>query len=146
MRLGHHDDFEIESIIERIRAVVLRQPGHNVRVAADTLHIPATDLARLLDKGDRVRDRALVIDVIAALVHEAAVDPHWLLTGEYDGAMHRQVLLLGEDRSAKGRSVVRDLVEQQYRRLRRTAWLTWRPWRQGAPSEQPKPMRRVKSA
>lgn len=132
--------------MERIRAVLLGQPGHTVRVAADSLHVPATDLARLLDTRDRVRDRALMIDVIAALVHEAAVHPHWLLTGAYDGAMHRQVLLLGEDRSAKGRSVVRDLVDQLYRRLRRDAWLAWRPWRQAPASEQPKPKRTLRSA
>ena len=136
----------MEAIMERIRAVLSRQPGHSVRVAADSLNIPAIDLARLLDKRDRVADRDLMIDVIAALVHEAAIDAHWLLTGEYDGAMHRQALLLGEERGAKGRTVVRDFVDQQYRRLRREAWLGWRPWRKGAPSEQPKPVPKVKSA
>lgn len=75
------EELEMEAITERIRAVVSRQPGHNLRVAADALKIPVLDLARLLDKREHVCDRTNLIDVVAALVHEAGVDPRWLIDG-----------------------------------------------------------------
>lgn len=106
--------------------MVLRQPGHDLCMAADSLAVPALDLGRLLDPR-QATDRAVLVDVIAALAHEAGVDPHWLLTGEYDGVVHRQVLTLGEDRSARGRTAVRDFVQEQYRQLRRDALLAWLP-------------------
>ena len=58
------------------------------------------------------------------LVHECGVDPKWLLTGEYDGALHRQALLLGEDRTGAGARVVRDFVKEQYRQLRHSKLLS----------------------
>jgi hypothetical protein len=131
------EEVEMEAITERIRAVVSRQPGHSLRVAADALKIPALDLARLLDKREHVCDRTNVIDVVAALVHEAGVDSRWLLTGEYDGGAHRHALLLGEDRGAKGRNAVREFVDQQYRALKREWILTWRPWRKATRPAQP---------
>jgi len=115
-------------------------------VAADVLQIPALDLARLLDKRERASDRTFVIDVVAALVHEGGVDPRWLLTGEYDGNVHRQALLLGEDRGAKGRSAVREFVEQQYQGLKRESILAWRPWRKAARPKQPVTKPKVRSA
>lgn len=146
MLFGLSEDLEIDAITERVRAVVSRQPGRTVRLAADALAIPALDLARLLDKRDRTVDRALVVDVVTALVHEAGVDPRWLLTGEYDGPLHRQALLLGEDRGAKGRNAVRELVDLQYRALRREALLAWRPWRRTARAPQPLAREQAKSA
>lgn len=117
---------ETGSVRERIRAVVARQSGHNLCAAAEYLNLPALDLARLLDCAD-VPDRAFLIDAITALAYDAGVDPHWLLTGQYDGAMHRHVLLLGEDRTARGRAAVRNFVDQQFRRLRREAMFAWWP-------------------
>jgi hypothetical protein len=140
------EDLEIEAITERIRAVLSRQPGHTLRVAADALQIPALDLARLLDKRERFSDRTFVNDVVAALVHEGGVDPRWLLTGEYDGNVHRQALLLGEDRGGKGRSAVREFVEQQYQGLKRESILAWRPWRKGARPKQPVTKPKARSA
>jgi hypothetical protein len=117
---------EIGSARERIRAVVGRQSGDDLSRAADSLKLPALDLARLLNDRE-APDRALLIDAITALAFESGVDPHWLLTGEYDGAMHRHVLLLGEDRTARGRAAVRNFVDQQFRRLRREAMFAWWP-------------------
>jgi hypothetical protein len=124
-------DRQIGAITERIRAVLSRQPGQDLCAAADSLNLPALDLARLLDAPE-AGDAELVVDVITALAFEAAVDPQWLLTGEYDGAAHRHVLTLGEDRSAKGRIAVRDFVQEEYRRLRREALLSWWPGRKTA--------------
>lgn len=121
----------VVAITKRIRAVVSRQSGHDLCVAADSLRLPALDLARLLD-APALADQALMIDVITALAYEAAIDPQWLLTGEYDGALHRHVLTLGEDRSAHGRDAVHDFVQQQYRRLRRDPMFAWWPARKSS--------------
>lgn len=126
--LRRRDDGQIAAITERIRAMVPRQPGPRYYIAAEALELPALQLARLLD-GPPLADHAFVIDVITALAYEAGVDPQWLLTGEYDGAVHRHVLMLGEDRSARGRAAVRDFVAEQYRRLRRPGIFAWRPGR-----------------
>jgi len=128
MLFRRREDREIGACAERIRAVLSRQSGHDLCLAADSLKLPALDLARFLDE-PTIADRAFVIDVISALVFEAGVDPQWLLTGEYDGAVHRHVLTLGEDRSPQGRIAVRDFVQEQYRRARRDAMFAWWPAR-----------------
>lgn len=63
---------------------------------------------------DQPVDAEFVVDVVAAFVREFAVDPQWLLTGKYDGAVHRQALLLGENRTAAGTRALRDFVHRQY--------------------------------
>ena len=131
MLFRRREDREIGAITERIQAVMTRQCGYDLCLAADSLKIPALDLARFLE-APAFADRAVVIEVITALVYEAGVDPQWLLTGEYDGAMHRQVLMLGEDRSAQGRTAVRDFVQRQYRRVRRDSMFSWWPARKSA--------------
>ena len=113
----------IQAIAERIRAVVSRQPGHNVDIVAQTLALPAHALRRLLDAGARTIDATFLIDVVAALVHEAGVDPHWLLTGHCDPSMHRHALLLGEDRSPGGAEAIRAFVQGYYQQLRNGATL-----------------------
>lgn len=115
MPLPLNDPF-IEAIAERIRAVVGRQP-FTVTVLARILDVSPDALSRLIEP-QRVIDPALVTDVVAALVGEFAVDPHWLLTGEYDGAVHRHALLLGEDRTPGGMRTLHQFVHQQYERLR----------------------------
>src|SRR5690242_7972590 len=136
MLFRRREDREIGAITERIQAVMTRQCGYDLCLAADSLKIPALDLARYLE-APALADRALVIDVITALVYEAGIDPQWLLTGEYDGAMHRQVLMLGEDRSAQGRTAVRDFVQRQYRRVRRDSMFSWWPARKSARVRRP---------
>ena len=66
----------------------------------------------------RLVDTSFLIDLVAALVQDCAIDPKWLLTGEYDGAAHRRALLLGEDRSIRGTRVMREFVYDEYRQLR----------------------------
>jgi hypothetical protein len=63
-------------------------------------------------------DIGSIIDLIAAVVREFAVDPRWLLTGKYDGAVHRRALLLGENRTPAGERELREFVEKQYREVR----------------------------
>src|ERR1041385_7200409 len=47
------------------------------------------------------------IDVIAAMIRAYAVDPSWILCGEYDSALHRQSL---ESNTDEMRAVVDDFV------------------------------------
>lgn len=108
---------------ERVRAVIMRQPGHRIDVVAQTLRLSPERLEQLMTNEDDVIDTVFLIDVMAALVHEAGIDPKWLLTGHYDPAMHRRALLLGEDRSSNGARVMRRFVDGEYRRLRNNAML-----------------------
>lgn len=143
--LFRRDDHQVRAIMERVRAMVQRQPGHDLCISADALEIPALDLARLLDAREPL-DRTLLMDVITALAYEAAVDPHWVLTGEYDGAVHREVLRLGEDRSALGKSAVRAFVEQQYRQLPRGGLFGWLTGRKTARPQRAQSARTAMSA
>ena len=108
----------IEAVADRIRAVVCREPRHTLDATADRLCVSVEELRTLLVDNARHADLRVVLDVAAALVHEYAIDPKWLLTGQYDGTMHRQALILGEDRSRVGREKVRELVQALYDRLR----------------------------
>lgn len=145
MLFRRREDREICTITERIQAVMARQSGYDLCLAADSLKLPALDLARLLE-APALADRALVVDVITALVYEAGVDPQWLLTGEYDGTVHRQVLMLGEDRSSQGRAAVHDFVQRQYRRVRREAMFSWWPARKSGRLRRARPSDTAKSA
>ena len=46
-----------------------------------------------------------------------ALDPKWLLTGEYDAGVHRRALELTEANPHIAESTVREWVREQYRRL-----------------------------
>lgn len=118
MQFSFLNDPVVEAIAKRARSVVARQPGSCLDAVAETLRVPRESLTRLLDPRERVIDTSLLIDVVAALVREFAIDPKWLLTGEYDGAVHRHALMLGEDRSSRGIRAIRELVYDEYRRLR----------------------------
>jgi hypothetical protein len=117
MSLPSANDPFIESIAERVRGVVARQPRYTCAVLSGILDIPQETL-RCIQDTELLIDPIALIDVVAALVREFAVDPQWLLTGEYDGATHRQALILGEDRTPSGARAVHRFVHDQYRRLR----------------------------
>jgi len=108
----------IEAIAKRVRSVIARHPGPCLNAIAERLSLPLGALQPLVDGRDRVIDTSLLIDVVAALVQECAIDPKWLLTGDCDGAMHRRALVLGEDRSRAGTRALREFVYSEYRRLR----------------------------
>ena len=111
------NDPVVDDMVERVRAVISRQPGHRIVVVAQTLRLSPECLEQLMTNEDDVIDTVFLIDVIAALVYEAGIDPKWLLTGHYDPAMHRKALLLGEDRTPNGARVMRRFVEDEYQRV-----------------------------
>lgn len=120
---SRHDSF-IEAIAVRARTVLTRQPGYCPAAVAVRLRLPVDKLGALLRGSEHDVGADFLIDVVTALVHECAVDPKWLLTGECDSALHRRALALGEDRSAKGHEAIRDLVQAEYRRLRQPSLLS----------------------
>lgn len=115
MSLPGQDPF-LHAIVERICAIIGRLP-HDVAALAQVLGVAEEDLRRLDDPEYRP-DSAVVIELVAALVREFAVDPQWLLSGQYDAAVHRRALGLGEDRSNHGAREIQQLVREQYRMLR----------------------------
>jgi hypothetical protein len=102
------------AIADRLRSVLT---GQRVELVAEQFGLPVASLRRLMERDGSIVKTGLLLDVVARLVHQWGIDPKWLLTGEYDGALHREALLLGEDRSG-GLSAVRELVETEYLRLR----------------------------
>lgn len=107
-----------QAIAERVRLVISRQPGHRLDEVARSLNVPLDGFCRLLEDSDQSIDTTLLIDVVVSLVREAGIDPKWLLSGHYDGAMHRQALILGEDQTLQGAQSLRELVVEEYKRLR----------------------------
>lgn len=117
LTLPANDSF-IEAIAERLRAVIARQPGHELDDMASILRVSPEALERLLNDRERAIDTGILIDVVAALVCEFAVDPQWLLTGQYDAATHRRALLLGEEHTNESGRALREFVREQFQRLR----------------------------
>jgi hypothetical protein len=115
LSLPGHDPL-LQAIVERICAIIGRLPG-DVAALARVLGVAEENLRRL-DHPEHRPDSLPVIDLVAALVHEFAIDPQWLLSGQYDATAHGRALGLGEDRSHDGALAIRRLVTEQYRRLR----------------------------
>jgi len=112
------DDPLIEEIRQRLCTFLERQAHHTVDDLAANLGVDADSLRLLIDVSDSAIDVAFLVDVVAAVVREFAVDPQWLLTGRYDSAAHRHALSLGENGNSKTRDAVRAFVREQYYRLR----------------------------
>ena len=117
MPLPPANDPLIANILERVRVVVARQPGHTLEDVAEALHLQPGEFRALIEDRERTVDIGFLIDVVSALVYRLAIDPKWLLTGNYDSAIHRHALLLGEDQGISGAQVIREYVAEQYRRL-----------------------------
>jgi hypothetical protein len=108
----------IEAIVERIRAVVSRQSAGALEAFAATLGVAPAGFRAFIGEQEPVIDILFLIDVVAAFVREFAVDPRWLLIGQYDATTHREALLLGEDRSTAGARRLREFVHRLYEQLR----------------------------
>jgi hypothetical protein len=108
----------IEAIVERIRAVVSRQSAGALDAFAATLGVAPEAFNVFINERDRVIEPLFLIDIVAAFAGEFAVDPQWILTGQYDGNTRRQALLIGEDRTAIGARALRLFIQHQYERAR----------------------------
>ena len=122
----------VQAIGKRARSLLAQRSGGRLEDTAEELGLPVENLRQFLCGREPAIDTIFLIDVVAALVHDSGVDPKWLLTGQYDGALHRLTLLLGEDRSPKGVRAIRRLVEAEYRQLRRPSLLSSVPSRVSA--------------
>lgn len=108
----------LEAIAERIRIILARQPASTLCRLTEVLDIAPEAFQQLVQDRQCTLDIGSIIELIAAVVREFAVDPRWLLTGKYDGAVHRRALLLGENRTPAGERELREFVEKQYREVR----------------------------
>jgi hypothetical protein len=116
MPLPVNDPF-IEAILERVRSIVAHEPRVYLDTLARTLGVPEDNFRRLVEDREHRVDTALLIDVLAALVREFAIDPQWLLVGKYDPDTHRRALLLIEEQGRAAEPMLRHFVREQITRL-----------------------------
>ena len=108
--------------------MICRDPHHTLHAVADKLCVRADDLRLLIDEKSAGVTLEFTLDVVAAIVHEYGIDPKWLLTGQYEGTIHRHALMLGEDRTRAGRQNIRHFVQLQNDRIReKRVYLTLPP-------------------
>jgi hypothetical protein len=80
--------FDKPGIASRIRGLIGGQAGGDLGVIATQLGISEVALRISVDD----LSPHPTIDVIAAVISHFAVDPTWLLTGDYDAQTHRRSL------------------------------------------------------
>ena len=80
--------FDKTGIASRIRGLIGGQAGGDLGVVAERLAINEVALRISIDE---IAPHP-TIDVIAAVISHFAIDPTWLLTGDYDAATHRRSL------------------------------------------------------
>lgn len=112
--MRHPNDPFIDAIAERIRMILSRHSASDAPCLAERLGVAPDDLHRLIQARSCPIEIPFLIDVVTAMARELAVDPQWLLTGKYDGAVHRRALLLGENRTAGGARELREFIHKQY--------------------------------
>lgn len=116
-------DTQVAQIAQRIRGVVERPAAYRLDELADSLLLDRKHFRALIEKPEAALDTNFILDVVTALAYCQGFDPHWLLTGHYDSAIHRHVLYMGEDRGLNAMRNVRDFVVAQFASLRRnTPW------------------------
>ena len=75
----------------RVRGLIAGQDGGDVGATARRLSIDEVSLRMSIDELSPYP----TLDALAAIVNHYGVDPHWLLTGEYDLHTHRAALESG---------------------------------------------------
>ena len=80
--------FDRSAIASRIRALCAGQDAADPLLAASRLGVDEGLLRLSIDELAPVPS----VEVIAAIVQAFGVDPTWLLTGDYDPALHRNIL------------------------------------------------------
>jgi len=92
--------FDRHGIAARIRGLIGGQDAGDVEVCARRLGVDEVGLRMSID--DLAPNPT--VDVIGAIVLTYAVDPHWLLTGDYDSSTHRTSL---EDSQSVSQAITR---------------------------------------
>ena len=98
-----------------------RHSLESLDAVARTLFVAPTEFRALISDREQIVDVLFLVDVVAAFVHEFAVDPEWLLAGHYNAATHREALMLVEDPTAVGAHALRQFVRERYVKLRSTS-------------------------
>ena len=78
---------ERQAIAERMRGIIGAE-NRDLRATAARLRVAEESLRASIDR-DAPRLR---LDILLAIIREYAVDPTWLLSGEYDLEIHRRML------------------------------------------------------
>jgi hypothetical protein len=94
------NDPTIAAIADRLRSVFLiRSLAHldKLNELGDELGVSASRIGELLQDRERLIDPGLLVELVAIAVHDEAVHPNWLLTGDYDLATHQGALVLAEE-------------------------------------------------
>lgn len=90
--------FDRHAVAARLRELLAARPGENdLRLDAVRLGIPEPTLRLSIDD----RSPHPGFETIAAMVRVYGVDPHWLVTGEYDARVHRAAMEIAEKGSAE---------------------------------------------
>ena len=113
----------IAAIADRLRSVLLKRSCTNADSLSrlgEELGVSVARVDELLHERDLLIDPGLLVDLVAIVVRDEAVDPSWLLTGAYDRGTHQGALVLAEENpgSSLRDSALRTFVNQQWRSLR----------------------------
>lgn len=81
-------DSSARAIAARLRGILAGQDFGVIEVTARRLGVSEVSLRLSIDDVDPYP----TIDIIVAVVRHYAIDPTWLLTGEYDATTHRAAI------------------------------------------------------
>jgi hypothetical protein len=112
----------ISAIADRLRTVFVNRPGgheHTLSQLGEELGAPVARIQALLRDRNALIDPVLLIDLVAVAVRDDAVDPHWLLTGDYDLDTHHCALALVEEQGSRSvvDSALRTFVTREWTSL-----------------------------
>jgi hypothetical protein len=76
------------SVAARVRTLVDHQDDNDAGAIARRLRVDELEFRMTID----VESPRPTMDVLLAIIREYAVDPTWLLTGDYDSSTHRRAV------------------------------------------------------
>ena len=76
------------SVASRVRTLVDHQDDSDLAAIARRLRVDELEFRMTIDK----ESPRPTMDVLLAIIREYAVDPTWLLTGDYDSSTHRRAV------------------------------------------------------
>lgn len=82
------EESDRRSVAARVRTLIDHQEGDDPGAVARRLRVDELELRMTID----VDSPRPTMDVLLAVIREYAVDPTWLLTGDYDSGTHRRTM------------------------------------------------------